>query len=146
MKRLTKTYADGTHGVADNLPCGENSYAFKDLLIHTLGEYEDLGITPDQVRQMDAEFARASKELAEYRKAEMQPTAGSWHRVADGDLPKHANRVLVYIKYKASDRIPPHGVANYAGGKWWYPSDREITGEAQVIAWMELPEYEEEQP
>ena len=69
MKRLTKTYADGTHGVADNLPCGENSYAFKDLLIHTLGEYEDLGITPDQVRQMDAEFTRASKELADYKKS-----------------------------------------------------------------------------
>lgn len=75
---------------------------------------------------------------------QMQPTADSWHRVADGDLPKHANRVLVYIKYKASDRIPPHGVANYAGGKWWYPSDREITGEAQVIAWMELPGHKEE--
>ena len=69
MKRLTKTYADGTHGVADNLPCGENSYAFKDLLIHTLGEYEDLGITPEQVRQMDAEFTRASKELADYKKS-----------------------------------------------------------------------------
>lgn len=69
MKRLTKTYADGTHGVADNLPCGENSYTFKDLLIHTLGEYEDLGITPDQVRQMDAEFTRASKELADYKKS-----------------------------------------------------------------------------
>lgn len=69
MIRLTKTYADGTHGVADNLPCGENSYAFKDLLIHTLGEYEDLGITPDQVRQMDAEFTRASKELADYKKS-----------------------------------------------------------------------------
>ena len=61
MKRLTKTYADGTHGVADNLPCGENSYAFKDLLIHTLGEYEDLGVTPEQVRQMDAEFLRVSE-------------------------------------------------------------------------------------
>lgn len=69
MKRLTKTYADGTHGVADNLPCGENSYTFKDLLIHTLGEYEDLGITPDQVRQMDKEFTRASKELAYYKKS-----------------------------------------------------------------------------
>lgn len=40
MKRLTKTYADGTHGVADNLPCGENSYAFKDLLIHTKEELD----------------------------------------------------------------------------------------------------------
>lgn len=64
--------------------------------------------------------------------------------VAEGDLPNHTNRVLVYIKYKASNRIPPYCVVNYAGGKWWYPSDREITGEARVIAWMELPEYMEE--
>ena len=64
--------------------------------------------------------------------------------VAEGDLPNHTNRVLVYIKYKASNRILPYCVVNYAGGKWWYPSDREITGEARVIAWMELPEYMEE--
>lgn len=41
MKRLTKTYSDGSFGVADDLPCGENSYDFKNLLIKTLGEYED---------------------------------------------------------------------------------------------------------
>ena len=29
MERLTKTYSDGTHGAADNLPCGENSYTYK---------------------------------------------------------------------------------------------------------------------
>lgn len=42
MNRLTKTYLDGTYGVADILPCGENSYDFKNLLIKTLGKYEDL--------------------------------------------------------------------------------------------------------
>lgn len=42
MERLTKTYSDGSFGVADNLPCGENSYTFKDLLVKQLGEYEDL--------------------------------------------------------------------------------------------------------
>lgn len=42
MERLTKTYSDGSFGVADNLPCGENSYTFKDLLIKKLGDYEDL--------------------------------------------------------------------------------------------------------
>lgn len=42
MKRLTKTYSDGTHGVADDLPCGENSYAYKQLLLDELGKYEDL--------------------------------------------------------------------------------------------------------
>lgn len=42
MERLTKTYSDETHGASDNLPCGENSYAYKNLLIEKLGKYEDL--------------------------------------------------------------------------------------------------------
>lgn len=42
MERLTKTYSDGTHGPSDNLPCGENSYDYKNLLIERLGKYEDL--------------------------------------------------------------------------------------------------------
>lgn len=42
MERLTKTYSDGTHGASDSLPCGENSYNYKNLLIEKLGEYEDL--------------------------------------------------------------------------------------------------------
>ena len=41
MKRLTKTYSDGSHGAADKLPCGENSYQYKELLLETLGKYED---------------------------------------------------------------------------------------------------------
>lgn len=40
--RLTKTYSDGTHGASDILPCGENSYDYKNLLIEKLGKYEDL--------------------------------------------------------------------------------------------------------
>lgn len=42
MDRLTKTYSDGTHGASDILPCGENSYSYKNLLIEKLGKYEDL--------------------------------------------------------------------------------------------------------
>lgn len=42
MERLTKTYSDGTHGASDSLPCGENSYDYKNLLIENLGKYEDL--------------------------------------------------------------------------------------------------------
>lgn len=38
--RLTKTYEDGTYGVADDLPCGENSHEFKKLLIDKLGAIE----------------------------------------------------------------------------------------------------------
>lgn len=42
MERLTKTYSDGTHGASDSLPCGEDSYDYKNLLIERLGKYEDL--------------------------------------------------------------------------------------------------------
>lgn len=42
MERLTKTYSDGTHGASDSLPCGENSYDYKNLLIERLGKYEDV--------------------------------------------------------------------------------------------------------
>lgn len=42
MERLTKTYSDGTHEASDSLPCGENSYDYKNLLIERLGKYEDL--------------------------------------------------------------------------------------------------------
>ena len=42
MERLTKTYSDGTYGTSDNLPCGENSQDYKNLLIEKLGKYEDL--------------------------------------------------------------------------------------------------------
>lgn len=42
MERLTKTYSDGTHGASDGLPCGENSYDYKNLLIERLGKYEGL--------------------------------------------------------------------------------------------------------
>lgn len=45
--KLTKQYTDGTFGVADELPCGENSHEFKHLVISKLGEYESLGTVED---------------------------------------------------------------------------------------------------
>lgn len=42
MERLTKTCSNGTHGASDSLPCRENSYDYKNLLIERLGKYEDL--------------------------------------------------------------------------------------------------------
>lgn len=40
-RRLTKAYGDGTYGAADGLPCGENSYEYKGMLLKSLGKYED---------------------------------------------------------------------------------------------------------
>lgn len=49
MDRLSKTYEDGTHTAADNLPCGENSWEYKRLLLEKLGAYEDTGLTPEEI-------------------------------------------------------------------------------------------------
>ncbi|RHP80481.1 hypothetical protein [Blautia sp. OF01-4LB] len=51
--------------------CVETPEDFDNLqhILSALAAYEDLGITPDQVRQMNKEFTRASKELADYKKS-----------------------------------------------------------------------------
>lgn len=68
MDRLTKTYEDGSHGVANNLPCGENSYDFKNLLIDVLGAYEDIGLTPEQLLEVDKMYTEKCREVAELKK------------------------------------------------------------------------------
>lgn len=59
MERLTKRYEDGTYAAADNLPCGENSYQYKGLLLEALGKYEDTGLEPDEC----AEYKKFEDEL-----------------------------------------------------------------------------------
>lgn len=78
---------------------------------------------------------------------EMQPTACNWHKVADGDLPKghyNPNR-LFWCKQKGMEcqifRYDDDGFYYYFGIRQKIGVDNE-----QITAWMELPEYEEEQP
>lgn len=49
MERLTKTCSNGTHRAADTLPCGENSWDYKTLLLERLGAYEDTGLAPEEI-------------------------------------------------------------------------------------------------
>ncbi len=66
MKRLTKTYKDGTHGVSDEWEDRENSYAFKDALIESVGQYEDLELTPKLIRERDHLYAE-KESMATYQ-------------------------------------------------------------------------------
>lgn len=110
MKRLTKTYEDGTHGVADNLPCGENSYAFKNLLIETIGKYEDTGLTPQEI--LDDRMLTG------------------WIPVGER-LPEKGISVLITTSdgEVASDFLKKNG-------KWFWGEEEEY----KIIAWMPLPE------
>lgn len=73
MERLTKTYSNGTHGAADNLPCGENSYQYKGLLLEALGKYEDaeeqglLLRLPCKVGDTVYRINKASKKISEHK-------------------------------------------------------------------------------
>lgn len=113
MERLTKTYEDGTHGVADSLPCGENSYAFKNLLIETIGKYEDTGFTPQEILggRMPTGWIPVWERLPEY--------SGFYLVCLDDDY-------ITSVEY-ATDK---------SGNQDW-----ELWADSgEVIAWMPLPE------
>lgn len=75
---------------------------------------------------------------------EMQPTVGSWHKVADGDLPQgpYSQKRKFYCKEKGYG----YRILLYDDkGFYYYSFDLKIgIDNEQIVAWMELPEYEEE--
>ena len=75
MERLTKAYDDGTHVAADNLPCGENSWNYKELLLNKLGAYEDTGLTPGEVQYL--------KDKSEPRMVVWTPAYQSYYSAGD---------------------------------------------------------------
>lgn len=87
MDRLTKTYADGSHGVADDLPCGENSHDYKSLLIDSLGKYEDTGLTPEQIIELQLDYVVKGTLLAEYQNTGLTPEQAKEHEEARRNLP-----------------------------------------------------------
>lgn len=76
MERITARTSQGIVGMGQFDICVETpeDYDILQHILSVLADYEDLGITPEQVRQMDAEFTRASKELADYKKSVDQGT------------------------------------------------------------------------
>ena len=60
-----------------------------------------------------------------------------WHKIADGDLPEYAGPYLVVC---GDESLPEYDVdfyENFWDGKRW------VHNEGRVIAWTELPTYEE---
>lgn len=74
MERLTKAYEDGTHAAADNLPCGENSWKYKELLLNKLGAYEDTGLEPVEIVELKGLLESAVEELENMYERETELT------------------------------------------------------------------------
>ena len=64
-----------------------------------------------------------------------------WHRVADGDLPKPNTDILFLSVLPSGSQFYDLGVYSYVE-KFWY-GNRCTTTTDKVIAWTELPTYEE---
>lgn len=60
-----------------------------------------------------------------------------WHKVADGDLPEHAGSYLIICEGGSSPKYYVDSYEHFWYGKRWVYSD------GCVIAWAELPKYEE---
>ena len=135
MERLTKAYDDGTHAAADNLPCGENSWNYKELLLNKLGAYEDTGLEPCEILVLLDRLKRASEQWNIWCDA-YQKDVPVWIPVAE-QLPG-TERILItdgeVVKegYRRPDGIWKYGVK----------ADEIFLNLSSnpVVAWMPLPE------
>lgn len=91
---------------------------------------------------------RESKEATKIEKLrkELRKERKRWHKVADGDLPQgpYSKKRKFYCKEKGYG----YRILLYDDkGFYYYSFDLNIGIEnEQIVAWMELPEYEEDRP
>lgn len=97
-----------------------------------LMEYEDTGLTPEQIRQIDVLYAKKCREVADLQKAQR------WIPVEER-LPEDEEMVMVTCQTKSGRRSVNRA---WYGEGFWHGSGS-MSG---VIAWMPLPEpYRPEQ-
>ena len=128
MERLTKTYDDGSHAAADNLPCGENSWNYKELLLNKLGAYEDTGLRPCEILVLSDKLKYASEQWDIWCNA-YQKDVPVWIPVEE-QLPEIGEPVLITLWNGCVD------IGTWYGHRWgtalYYSED--------VLAWMPKPE------
>ena len=94
---------------------------------NALKEYEDLGLTPDQIREVDRLYAEKCKEVAELKKF-------PWIPVTER-LPEELDLVLVCDR----DGYVDIAWGWYVKDKWWWNKGDDVNYD-NIIAWMPLPE------
>lgn len=138
MERLTKTYDDGTHAAADNLPCGENSWNYKELLLNKLGAYEDTGLRPCEILVLSDKLKYASEQWDIWCNA-YQKEVPVWISVEER-LPereewmgtKGEEHYLRKMEIAVSSDTIEYFFVFYDGYKWFDKFGRTYAG---VVAW-----------
>jgi len=84
----------------------------------------------------DGRILYRSDDISDAFLSGLEASRPKWHKVADGDLPKHEVNVLVFVNKQCID------IAHYNYDyKEWHFSDSICR---DVIAWCEIPQYTEE--
>lgn len=77
----------------------------------------------------------------------MEKLKSVWHKVSE-ELPKTNDYILVYMRSRSKSYQPTIAIAMYNpnyGGRWIAVDYFEaLDDDDEVVAWMEIPEYEEQ--
>lgn len=127
MERLTSRDSKGNLCLCNKEVYGNNQDIYNAIAV--LEDYENTGITPEQLQVINEEYTKMAKELAEFRKQ------NQWIPVSER-LPDYNEEVLITDgKYVTIDER--YFLENTEDGEAY---TWDINGWDDVVAWMPLPE------
>lgn len=127
MERLTSRDSKGNLCLCNKEVYGNNQDIYNAIAV--LEDYENTGITPEQLQVINEEYSKMAKELAELRQQ------NQWIPVSER-LPDYNEEVLITNgKYVTIDTR--YFLENTEDGEAY---TWDINGWDDVIAWMPLPE------
>lgn len=149
MDRITERKYHGITVREELDICVETPQDYDNLqhILSVLAAYEDSGLDPGEIESINfiSNQLRLVNKIEKLRK-ELRKERKHWHKVADGDLPQgpYSKKRKFYCKEKGYG----YRILLYDDkGFYYYSFDLNIGIEnEQIVAWMELPEYEEDRP
>ena len=126
-----------THERSSGIKTGYWSPDKKEELVNRLAEYENTGLTPAQIREIDKLYLALCRELTELRKRQQ------WIPV-DERLPENPDEiVLVQVSGRPAKNIgliDACQLAQYDPEEGWILEMYPYWEDAHPVAWMTLPE------
>nr|DAS84969.1 MAG TPA: Protein of unknown function (DUF551) [Caudoviricetes sp.] len=123
MERLTSRDSKGNLCLCNKEVYGNNQDIYNAIAV--LEDYENTGITPDQLQVIEEEYSKMAKELAELRQQ------NRWIPVSEG-LPEDGTYICTLDGELCGIDEPFTGMCGIENGVWDEPNC--------VIAWRLLPE------
>ena len=112
--------------------CQKDRCEFSERACETLAAYEETGLTPDQIRQMDKLYAEKCREVNELKRRISES-----HRKQEWiSVEKHPGESGGYICTMGGSLV---GQEEPFVGMEWYGNDKWENAES-ILAWMPLPE------